>query len=106
MNLRDQSELEMLKHWQEALQRQLANLTVDIDKLSSRLSAQALPVQEIPPLEVTPLETTAVPPAGPVIAAAVPPPLPPVIPMATTTATPIAEMITAVSQDTGGPGSP
>jgi hypothetical protein len=100
MNQRDHGELELLKRRQEALQRQLANLTVDIEKLSSRLNAAALPVQEIQPLEFTPLETVAPPTAArtalpeEIIRAAVPPPLPPVIPVTARTAAPIVEPLT------------
>ncbi len=97
MNPRDHGELEILKRRQEALQRQLANLTVDLEKLSSRLNAEALPVQEIQPLEF-PLLETAAPPAAATLAipveitrAAVPPPLPPVIPIVATTPAPAVE---------------
>lgn len=49
---------------------QLANLTVDIERLASRVNVAAQPMPEISPLEISPGET----------AAPVPPPLPPVIP--------------------------
>src|SRR5438046_101302 len=70
MNEQDHAELERLKRRQEALQMQLANLTVDIERLASRVNVAAQATLEIIPMEVPPLET----------AAAVPPPLPPVIP--------------------------
>ncbi len=71
----------MLKRRQEALQKQLANLTVDIEQLASRLNAAAQPVAEIQPLEMPPMETSMAPaPSMP----AVPPPLPPVIPVVVT----------------------
>ncbi|HEY0552306.1 MAG TPA: DUF2339 domain-containing protein, partial [Verrucomicrobiae bacterium] len=95
-----------MKRRQEALQRQLASLTVDIEKLSSRWNAEALPVQEIQPLAVPALETAAPPPAvttampQEIIRAAVPPPLPPVIPVAATTAVPMVEPLSPVQNVT------
>src|SRR5438046_7098049 len=73
MNQQDQADLERLKRRQEALQMQLANLSVDIQQLASRLNVAAQPAPEIQPLEVSPLETASPRPA-------VPPPLPPIIP--------------------------
>src|SRR4051812_230665 len=70
MNERDHAELERLKQRQETLQMQLANLTVDIERLASRVNIAAQPMPEISSMEIPPLET----------ATAVPPPLPPVIP--------------------------
>src|SRR4051812_28332807 len=70
MNELDHAELERLKRRQEVLQMQLANLTVDIERLASRVNVAAQPMPEISPMEVPPLETSA----------PVPPPLPPVIP--------------------------
>src|SRR3954449_7925483 len=70
MNEQDHAELERLRRRQEALQMQLANLTVDIERLASRVNVTTQATPEISPLEISPAET----------AAPVPPPLPPVIP--------------------------
>ena len=88
MNEQDHAELERLKRRQEELRMQLANLTVDIHRLASRVNESAQPPVEIRPLEIPPLENmpplfAADPPLGSVRpeVAAVPPPLPPVIVM-------------------------
>ena len=104
MNERDHAEMEMLKRRQEALQRQLATLTVDIENLSSRLNAESLPVPQIHPLEVPPLEAaepssakaTGVPDKP--VRAAVPPPLPPIIPIVTAA-------IPSIEKQVAAPGS-
>src|ERR1041385_8225780 len=82
MNEREHGELEMLKRRQEALQMQLAKLTVDIQQLASRLNAAGQPIAEIQPQEISPAE---IPPLRmheePASAQTTPapPPLPPII---------------------------
>src|SRR5688572_4391445 len=106
MNERDQADLEMLKRRQEALQRQLATLTVDIENLSSRLNTASLPVPQIHPLEVPPLETAEPSPATVTgvsdrpVHGAVPPPLPPIIAVPKTPTAPVIEtpVTTAASE--------
>jgi uncharacterized membrane protein len=86
MNEHDHVALEQLKRRQEALQKQLANLSVDIQQLASRLNAAAPPAPEVSPLEISPLESAPQPIAPAPVdtepapqTAAVPPPLPPMM---------------------------
>jgi uncharacterized membrane protein len=56
MNELDRAEVERLKRQQEALQLQLAGLSVKIEQLASRLNAAASATPEIQPLEMRPFE--------------------------------------------------
>src|ERR1043166_4785371 len=102
MNEREQAELEILKRRQEALQMQLAKLTVDIQQLASRLNAVTQPVAEVRPEEIKPAEMPPLrmheepvpPPAPPA-----PPPLPPVIAtaIAQSLGTPLTETVSELT---------
>ena len=102
MNEREQVELEILKRRQEALQMQLAKLTVDIQQLASRLNAVTQPVAEVRPEEIKPAEMPPLrmheepvpPPAPPA-----PPPLPPVIAtaIAQSLGTPLTETVSELT---------